>query len=74
VLAQLRGRIDQPIPAGDWLVVTAWALGREGRKHHSACAISNAKGDLLALSNALWIELKDSATFGAADRPTADSG
>jgi hypothetical protein len=73
VLARLRGRIDQPIPAGDPLVVTAWALGRGERKHHSACAISNAEGELLALSQALWIELKDSATFGAADRPTADS-
>jgi hypothetical protein len=71
-LARLRGRIDQPIPAGDGLVVTAWALGREGRQHHSACAISNAGGELLALSRALWIELKDPATFGAANRPTAE--
>jgi hypothetical protein len=70
VLGRLSGRIDQPIPAGHGLVVTAWPLGRDGRKHHSACAISNVEGEVLAFSRALWIELKDPASFGTADKST----
>jgi hypothetical protein len=66
VLARLTGRIDKPINAGDQHVVMAWHIAREGRKHHSACAISTPDGELLALSKALWIELNDPSVFGAA--------
>jgi len=66
VLARLSGRIDQPIRAGDPHVITAWHLDRDGRKHHSACAIATAAGDVLAVSQALWIELKDPGLFNVA--------
>jgi hypothetical protein len=68
VLARLTGRIDKPIHAGEQHVVTAWHIAQDGRKHHSACAISTPEGDLLALSQALWIELKDPSGFGVAKR------
>jgi hypothetical protein len=73
VLARLMGRIDKALHAGDQHVVTAWHLERDGRKHHAACAISTPEGEILALSQALWIELKDPGAFGvAASRPDSD--
>jgi len=68
VLARLTGRIDKPIHAGQPHVVTAWHIADDGRKHHAACAISTPEGDPLALSRALWIELKDPNVFGVAAR------
>ena len=68
VLARLTGRIDNPIHAGKQHVVTAWQIAQDGRKHHSACAISTAEGEPLALSQALWIELNDPSVFGVASR------
>ena len=66
VLARLTGRIDQVLYVGNPHVITAWHIGSEGRKHHSACAISTSEGDVLAVAQALWIELKDPGSFGAA--------
>jgi hypothetical protein len=66
VLARLTGRIDGPLHAGEQHVVTAWHIGRDGRKHNAACTISTPEGEVLARSRALWIELNDPAVFGAA--------
>jgi len=66
VLARLTARIDQPLRAEQPHIVFAWSVGRDGRKHHAACAISNEDGDVLAVSRALWIEPKDRHAFGAA--------
>jgi hypothetical protein len=66
VLARLTGRIDRGIRAGEPHVITAWHLGRDGRKHHGACAIATADGEVLALSRALWIQLKDPSAFRVA--------
>jgi len=68
VLARLTGRIDKPIHADEPHVVSAWHIARDGRKHHSACAISTPEGEPLALSQALWIELKNPTVFGVAAR------
>lgn len=66
VLARLTGRIDKPLHAGEQHIITAWHIGRDGRKQHSACTISTPDGEVLARSQALWIELKDPTSFGAA--------
>jgi hypothetical protein len=63
VLARLTGRIDRAPRPHEQLVIAAWALGRNGRKQQSACPISTADGELLALSQALWIELKNEGAF-----------
>jgi hypothetical protein len=73
VLARLTGRIDHGIRAGEPHVVTAWHIGRDGRKHHAGCAISTPEGQVLAISQALWIELKDPSAFRAASSRTAGS-
>jgi hypothetical protein len=73
VLARLTGRIDKALPAGEQHIVTAWHGGRDGRKHNAACTISTPDGEVLALSQALWIELKDPTVFRAAtSRPGGD--
>jgi hypothetical protein len=66
VLARLTARIERPLRAEEPHVVTAWPLGRDGRKHHAACAIFDQEGEVLAVSRALWIEPRDRAAFGAA--------
>jgi hypothetical protein len=66
VLARLTARIDRPVHAERPHIVMAWSLGREGRKHHAACAISNQDDEVVAVSRALWIEPKDRDAFGAA--------
>jgi hypothetical protein len=58
LLARLAVRIDAPIELGRAHVVSAWRLGREGRKHRSAGALYDETGRPLAVSEALWIELK----------------
>jgi hypothetical protein len=72
VLARLTGRIDKELYADQQHIVTAWHVGRDGRKHHAACTISTPEGEVLALSQALWIELKDPTEFGAATRRPGD--
>ena len=66
VLARLTGRIDKPLYTGEQHIITAWHIGRDGRKQHSACTIGAPDGEVLARSQALWIELMDLTSFGAA--------
>jgi hypothetical protein len=54
LLAQLEGRVKRPVMPGEQLRITAWALGRDGRKHRSATAIHDEAGELVALARALW--------------------
>ena len=57
VLAGLQVRQDQPVPVGDELVVLGWGRGEDGRKLRAASAIQDAAGRVLAVAEALWIEL-----------------
>jgi hypothetical protein len=59
VMAQLHARIEGPVRAGAPHAIISWPLTVEGRKRHAACAIFDADGRALALSRALWIELRD---------------
>lgn len=57
LLARLTANIDAPLPRADEdLIVAAWALGSDGRKHRGASALYHADGRLIARSEALWIE------------------
>ncbi len=64
VLASLTVELRQPPRAGEPHVVAAWPVGSEGRKHHSASALYDAAGRVLAVADSLWIELRDPAAFG----------
>ena len=57
LLARMQARIDRPIAPSERLRVTGWSLGRDGRKLHSATAMHDEAGELVALSRNLWIEV-----------------
>jgi hypothetical protein len=65
VLGRLAVRALAPIRVGEPHVIAAWTTGRDGRKHHAAGCLYTAAGDPVAVSEALWIELRDPAALGA---------
>jgi len=57
LLARLTSSIDAPLPrVGETMVVAAWPISSEGRKHRGASAVYTADGALIARAEALWIE------------------
>lgn len=58
VLGRLTGEVRTRPRVGEPHVVAAWPLGGGSRKHAAAAALYNADGEVLALSQALWIEIK----------------
>ncbi|MGZ6575421.1 MAG: hypothetical protein ACXVHJ_30925 [Solirubrobacteraceae bacterium] len=64
VLASLTVELRERPRAGERHVVAAWPVSSDGRKHHSASALYDATGRVLAVADSLWIELRDPAAFG----------
>jgi hypothetical protein len=58
VLARLAARIVAPARAGEPHTIVSWPIERDGRKRHAGAALHNEAGELVAVSRALWIELK----------------
>jgi hypothetical protein len=57
LLASLTASIDAPLPrAGEDLIIAAWPIKEEGRKHWGAAALYTANGAIIARAEALWIE------------------
>lgn len=57
LLARMTASIDAPPPrVGAPLIVAAWALGSDGRKHRGASALYTADSARIARAEALWIE------------------
>ena len=54
LVAELRADVSAAAP----LVVYAWPLGSEGRKHYAGTAIATVQGDIVACARSIWIELK----------------
>jgi hypothetical protein len=54
-----------PVRAGDEHVVIGWLRAREGRKSWGGAALLTAQGEVCAVSEGLWIRLRDPATHGA---------
>lgn len=63
VLGRLAADLRGPVRAGEPHVVMGWPLGTQRRKHYAAAAITDADGEVLAVSSATWIEPRN---------PTAD--
>jgi hypothetical protein len=64
VLASLTVELRERPRGGERHVVVAWPVGSHGRKHHSASALYDATGPVLAVADALWIDPRDHAAFG----------
>lgn len=65
VLARLTGRLIAPVRAGEPHTVMAWHVARDGRKAFGAAAIHAADGALCAVSEGLWIQVRDPSQVGA---------
>ena len=59
VLARLAVRIDSPMHAGREYVALSWPLEEDGRKRSAAAALFDPDDGVVAVSRALWIELKE---------------
>ena len=59
LLARLALDISQRPHAGEQLILAAWPVNAEGRKHFSRGALYRKDGQAIARAEALWIELKD---------------
>lgn len=59
LLGRMTARVDGALPrAGEPLIVAAWPIANEGRKHRGGSAIYGADGRPIAVAEALWIEPK----------------
>lgn len=57
LLARLTANIDAELPrTGEELIVAAWPLKSDGRKHVAATTLYSASGAVIARAEALWIE------------------
>jgi hypothetical protein len=58
VLATMTAELEAPVEPERDYVLTAWALGSEGRKHRAGSALHDADGRRVAVAEALWITLR----------------
>jgi hypothetical protein len=58
LLGRLSAERMRDVHAGEDLVVIGWQLSADGRKRHTASAILDADGGVVAQARATWIELK----------------
>ncbi|SDS16092.1 hypothetical protein SAMN05216271_1296 [Halopseudomonas sabulinigri] len=61
LLGRFSAHIEQPVRAGEPLVVAGWALGHDGRKHFAGTALYNQQGEAVAWAEATWISLQKAA-------------
>jgi hypothetical protein len=59
VLGRLAVRQDAPVRVGEPHVIVSRLVGHDGRKRYGEAALYTAAGDLLAVSTATWIELRE---------------
>lgn len=59
LLGSMSASIARRPKPGERLVVLAWKDRSEGRKHYASSALVDEKGETIAASNALWIDVND---------------
>lgn len=57
LLGRMAVHMHGAVPTGAPLVIQAWSLGSEGRKHGAGTAIHAADGRLLAAARQIWVSL-----------------
>lgn len=58
LLGRFAARLLVPVEIGETLIVSGWAIGHEGRKHHAGTALYRQDGTPVAHAEATWISLK----------------
>lgn len=61
VLGRISADVRRPVHTGIPYIVTAWTIGREGRKHQVGSAIFTAGGVLCAAARATWLDVSPDA-------------
>lgn len=75
VLGELCARLPGTLNVDEPAVVSAWPIGREGRRHVAGTAIHTPAGELVAVARATWIEVPLSQWLpAAAATPAAPAG
>jgi len=59
LLGRLTARLDRRPRVEEQLVAFAWKMSREGRKWRSASALATAEGELVAVAEAVWVEVEE---------------
>ncbi len=59
LLGSLTAEVYRRPKSKEELIIMAWARGVDGRKLFGDCAIVDEKGEIIAASNAVWIEITD---------------
>ncbi|SFM14947.1 hypothetical protein [Halopseudomonas yangmingensis] len=57
LLGRYSARIEQPVAPGESLIVSAWAITHQGRKHDAGSALYRSNGELVACAEATWISI-----------------
>jgi hypothetical protein len=68
LLGRLTADVTTAPRPGEDHVLTAWPIGRDGRKLYTGSALFTADGELLASANAVWIDVEGGA--GAPPSPS----
>ena len=58
LMGRLTAELLAPVPIGEEVIAVAWETGREGRKLHSASALIDSHGHVLARARALWFRVQ----------------
>lgn len=58
LLGRYSARIEQPVQIGESLIVSAWSISHDGRKHNAGSALYRSDGQRVACAQATWISLK----------------
>ena len=66
LLGEMSAAIFRPIPIHAPVIVHAWHVWSDGRKHFAGTALHDADGALLAQADTLWIELTPAQAKGLA--------
>ncbi len=67
LLGRMSARIDaRPLP-GERCVITAWEIGRDGRKRVAEAAVYGEAGALLAVARATWIAVDGEVQLGRSE-------
>lgn len=58
LLGRIEVHLHGPVPTGEAVIVSGWAIGSDGRKHRAGTALHDASGRLLAAASQIWISLR----------------
>ena len=64
LLGRMSARIDARPRPGERCVITAWEIGRDGRKRVAEAAAYGEAGTLLAVARATWIAVDRQVQLG----------